>query len=74
MGVSIWQRAREWILRLAGSVRPGRTDADLAAELQSHLDLAADAARASAAPPGADAARGGPRGRAGGVMQAQESL
>jgi hypothetical protein len=36
---------REWLLRLAGSVRRRRTDADLQDELRAHLDLAADDAR-----------------------------
>ena len=54
--VSMWQRTREWALRLVGSVRHGRSDADLAAELQSHLDLAAEATRASAPPHDTEAA------------------
>jgi predicted permease len=36
---------REWIKRLAGTVRPGRSDADLAEELRLHAELAAEAAK-----------------------------
>ena len=35
--------AREWLLRLAGVLRRGRTDADMAEELRAHIDLAAEA-------------------------------
>jgi hypothetical protein len=34
---------REWIDRLLGTLRVRRADADLQAELQSHLAFAADA-------------------------------
>ncbi len=33
---------REWFARLAASVRPGRSDADLQDELRAHLELATD--------------------------------
>ncbi len=36
---------REWASRAWSTVRPARADADLEAELQSHLDFAADAGR-----------------------------
>jgi putative ABC transport system permease protein len=35
-------RLREWIDRLLGTLRRGRSDADLEAELRSHLELAAE--------------------------------
>src|SRR5215216_5369861 len=35
---------REWISRLAGTLRPGRSDADLEQELRLHAEMAADAA------------------------------
>lgn len=35
---------REWIARLRGTVRPGRSDADLREELRHHLDLATEEA------------------------------
>ena len=38
-------RLREWIDRLFGTLRARRTDADLQAELQSHLAFAAEAGR-----------------------------
>ena len=34
---------REWLIRLWGTLRPRRTDADLEQELRAHLELAADA-------------------------------
>jgi predicted permease len=34
--------AREWLLRLAGQLRPRRTDDDLAEELRTHMELAAE--------------------------------
>ena len=34
------RHAREWIDRLLGTLRPRRFDADLEAELQSHLAFA----------------------------------
>lgn len=70
--VSMWQRTREWALRFVGSVRHGRSDADLAAELQSHLDLAAEATRASAPPYDTEGALRRTRLRAGGAAQAVE--
>ncbi len=36
---------REWIDRLIGTLRGRRADADLQAELQSHLAFAAEAGR-----------------------------
>jgi predicted permease len=36
-------RIREWFARLFGTLRPARPDADLAAELQAHLELKAEA-------------------------------
>src|SRR5262245_40574461 len=45
--MSIMSAVREWLDRLASSVRPRRTDRDLEAELQAHLAFAAeDAERA----------------------------
>ena len=38
-------RLREWIDRLLGTLRARRADADLQAELQSHLAFAAEAGR-----------------------------
>ena len=35
---------REWMTRLVGTVRPGRSDADLEQELRLHAELAAEAA------------------------------
>ncbi len=47
---------REWILRLWGTLRPGRRDADLEEELRLHLELAAEHEHRHAASP-EDAAR-----------------
>ena len=33
---------REWLIRLAGTLRPGRRDDDLEAELRAHAALAAE--------------------------------
>ena len=65
-------RVREWLHRLMGSMRGGRTDADLRDELQAHLDLAAEDAanRGQPAPAAARLARV----RAGGDVQAIEGL
>jgi predicted permease len=41
-------RLREWMARIASLVRPRRGDADLEAELRSHLAIAADAGRPAA--------------------------
>jgi len=63
---------REWILRLIGTVRRRRTDADLQDELRAHLDLAAgDARRRHRADSGAERDA---RLRAGGVSQAMDAL
>jgi predicted permease len=40
---AVLQRASEWIQRLWGTLTRRRTDADLQAELQAHLDLAREA-------------------------------
>ena len=62
---------REWIRRLWGTFHPGRDDRDLAQELQSHLDLAADAAQGRRNPD--DAVRIA-RIAAGGVSQAMDAI
>jgi predicted permease len=72
--VAPWRQAiREWLARFAGTFRPLRSDADLEAELQSHLQLAEDAA------PGASRgdshrARRDARLKAGGTVPAVEAL
>lgn len=38
------RRLREWLLRLAGTVRPRRSDADMQEELRCHLELAEEEA------------------------------
>src|ERR1700752_711764 len=70
-GYSIWQAnreldttrprypmttLREWILRLWGTLRPGRRDADLEEELRLHLEMAAEHERRRSSSP-QDAAR-----------------
>ena len=63
---------REWIRRLGGTLRPGRSDADLEEELQLHLQLAAeDAGRRGAAP--AESTRSA-RLRSGGTVPAMDAL
>ena len=69
----MWRAAlllREWLTRLRNSLRPHRSDADLEAELQSHLELAQEAASADSA---RDEVRRA-RLRAGGVHQATEAM
>ncbi len=63
---------REWVLRLQGALRPGRTDRDLEEELRLHLELLAEeAARRGDSPERAsrEAAI-----RAGGLAQAMEAV
>ena len=48
---------REWLDRLLGTLRARRADADLEAELQSHLALAADAEARQGGPQPTAAAR-----------------
>src|SRR6187402_99514 len=43
-------RLREWLDRLLGTLRARRADADLQAELQSHLAFATEAGRSDRAP------------------------
>src|SRR5262252_5693982 len=40
--MSVLGALREWMHRLAGSLRGGRTDEDLAEELRTHAELAAE--------------------------------
>ena len=63
---------REWFLRLCGTFRRRRSDADLEAELRLHLELAAEDTRRRGEPAGqADRAA---RLQAGGVSQAMDAL
>ena len=64
----LMSRLREWAVRLAGSFRRGRSDEDIRAELQSHLEMAEDAAH-RAGDSGPAAARASAV-RHGGVIQA----
>ncbi len=63
---------REWIQRLRGTLRPGRSDADLEEELQLHLQMAAADARRRGVPP-AESTRTA-RLRSGGTVQAMDAL
>jgi putative ABC transport system permease protein len=63
---------REWFHRLAGALRSGRRDRDLAEELQLHLDLAAEEAQRHGHAP--DEARRQARIRVGGDASAIEAL
>ena len=63
---------REWIHRLRGTLRPGRSDADLEEELQLHLQMAAEDARRRGVPP-AESTRAA-RLRSGGPVQAMDAL
>jgi predicted permease len=62
---------REWIRRLSGTPHPSRDDGDLAQELQSHLELAADDARGRR---NSDDAVRIARIAAGGVSQAMDAI
>lgn len=64
--------AREWLRRLTGLLRPGRSDADLEEELRAHLALAADERGPDAATSPTD--RRAVALRAGGIDQAMEAL
>jgi predicted permease len=63
---------REWLTRLWGTLRPGRQDADLEAELRLHLELAGEDERRRANGRG-EAGRAAAI-RSGGVAQAMESV
>ena len=63
---------REWLARVRGTFGRGRSDADVARELQSHLDLAADETQSRA---GSDeTAHRRSRIRSGGSSQAMDAL
>ena len=47
---SLLRVVREWMQRVQGSLRGGRTDEDLAEELRAHAELAAEHARRTRAP------------------------
>ena len=63
---------REWVLRLLGVLRPGRSDSDMEEELRLHLELEAERARSR----GASGEEAGRRARikAGYETQAMERL
>jgi macrolide transport system ATP-binding/permease protein len=63
---------REWILRVRGTLRPGRRDGDLEEELRLHVEMAADAARRSGDDP-RDATRAAAI-RTGGTSLAMDAL
>jgi predicted permease len=63
---------REWMHRLRGTLRPGRSDADLEEELRVHLQMAAEDARRRGVPPGESTRTA--RLRAGGSAQAMDAL
>ena len=63
---------REWVIRLWGTLRPGRGEADLEEELRLHLELAAEAERRRANS-SEDAGRAAAI-RSGGVAQAMEAM
>lgn len=62
---------REWFQRLAGTLRPSRSDADLREELDLHLELAAEDERRRGSP---EHARRAAAIRSGGVAQSLEAL
>ena len=63
---------REWLTRLWGTLRPGRRDADLEAELRLHLELAAENERRRGN--GSDDAGRDAAMRSGGMAQAMEAV
>jgi predicted permease len=66
------RRLREWVSRLAGTVRPRRSDEDLREELDLHLQMEAERARQQGV--SSDEARRAAAIRAGGVAQAMEHV
>src|SRR4029077_21289703 len=62
---------REWIIRLWGTLRPGRTDGDLEQELRLHAELAAERVRLHNLPD--SVARAAAIG-AGGIAQTMEVM
>ena len=65
-------RVREWIDRLRGTLRPGRSDRELEEELRLHLQLAAEEAQRAGDSPASAARAAAIEG--GGVAQAMEAL
>ena len=71
---------REWLTRLWGTLRPGRRDADLEAELRLHLELAAENGRRRAngserrRAGSGDAVRGHGAGDGGGARSARSAV
>ena len=63
---------REWIQRVRGTLRPGRSDADLEEELRLHLQMADDDARRRGVPP-AESTRAA-RIRSGSLVPAMDAL
>ena len=63
---------REWVGRFLGTLRLGRQDRDLEAELRFHMEMAAEHARRHGA--SADEAGRAARLREGGLPQALEAL
>src|SRR5688572_15074989 len=65
---------REWVMRLWGTLRPSRRDAELEAELRLHLELAAaEEAERRRANSSEDAGRAAAI-RSGGLAQAMEAV
>ncbi len=62
---------REWVTRLWGTLRPGRSDRDLEQELRLHLEMSAEKAAATNSREGNMRAA---RMRSGGIAQAMETL
>ena len=62
---------REWVMRLWGTIRPGRRDADLEAELRLHLELAAEHERRASS---SEAAARAAVIRFGGLAQSMEAV
>ena len=63
---------REWIVRLWGTLRPGRRDADLEEELRAHLELTAEHERRRGTPE--EDARRAAVIRSGGVAQTMDAV
>ena len=63
---------REWVMRLWGTLRPGRRDAELESELRLHLELAAEHERRRGEA-GEDARRAAAI-RSGGLAQAMDAV
>src|SRR5258708_38978001 len=67
-------RVREWLMRLAGTIRPRRSEPDLRDELRCHLELADEDAKRRGEPVRMGRVRAGGAAWGMGVLRGQRGL